>query len=91
MREFNRMKPPEVFKIKGEYTHRLELKVDDKEVGFAKFEYYNKPFPFYYLSYVEVDGFNRGNGYGKAIIQKIYDFGFMIYLAEPDPAPRDMF
>lgn len=68
------IKPPEVFEQMGAYHHRLELTIEGEKVGYVNFEYRNKPFPFYYISFGVLNLANRAKGWGKEAMLTINAF-----------------
>src|SRR3989338_10865690 len=58
--------------IRGE--DRIALKLNGKEVGFADLEYYEDPFPVYYLDYLSVDTDQRGSGHGSQLLEQVNAF-----------------
>jgi len=66
---------PEETNEKGEgYFHKLDLIVDGENIGKAELFYKNSPFPFYYLSWIDINPEKRGAGHGKNFLAAINQF-----------------
>ena len=67
---------PEVTNGKDQqgFFHRLDLIVDGEKIGQAEMFYKNAPFPFYYLSWIDIVAHRRGRGYGKTLLTAINRF-----------------
>ncbi len=70
MKKFEHFKPTET----EEKIHRIELRMDGDQVGFANLEYRNRPFPFYYVKLVFVLPHARNLGFGKEILAELNNF-----------------
>lgn len=54
--------------------HTIELVVKGEKVGDATLEYHSRPFPFYLVTFVEVEFGQQGQGYGSELVEKINEF-----------------
>jgi GNAT superfamily N-acetyltransferase len=54
--------------------HELQLCLDGKEVGYARLQYFNKPFPFYYIGHIFVQEEHRDKKLGVHLLEQINDF-----------------
>ena len=98
MPEFSHSRPPEVFGKEGYHTHKIEVGGDKEKIGYIEFEYYNDPFPFYYVSFLSVKSEKRGEGFGSALLEKINEFldtksrtGFLVNTISPDNPAKPMY
>lgn len=96
--DFSHRKPPEVFEKEGYQTHKIEIKENNERIGYVEFEYYNHPFPFYYVSYVLVKDELRGRGIGRKLLEKIDNFldtagraGILLNNISKSSPARDMY
>lgn len=92
------LKPPEVFEKMRAYHHRLELSVHGENVGYADFEYFSNPFPFYYISFVFVRPKARNQRFGREIMTTINKFlvdkrkaGLLVCTIEAEDATAGMY
>lgn len=74
MRNINYQSPKETHEQEDFYFHKLDLIVDGIEIGKAELFYKNSPFPFYYLSWVEIKPEYRGGGHGGFFLAAINEF-----------------
>jgi ribosomal protein S18 acetylase RimI-like enzyme len=74
MGEIRHIQPEQFFESESQYSHRLELFQEKEKVGDAYLVYTSKPFPFYYIAYLEVAREARGKGYGKELVDKVNHF-----------------
>mgnify|MGYP001561732809 CR=1 FL=1 len=74
MKKFEHFRPDEMNALEEGYTHRLELTEKGELIGFADFEYHNKPFPCYYVSIIFVREKHRGQGAGGEILDTVNTF-----------------
>ena len=99
MASFSHLKPHEVFEREGYHAHKLELR-DDKgeEIGYAEFEYYSDPFPFYYVAFISVADKYLKKGFGGNILRQVNGFldskgraGLLINAVEQNDPARSMY
>lgn len=73
-RRMQHIKPATMYELTREYVHRLQLVIENEPVGYAELEYYNKPFPFYYLSFLQVSENHKGQQFGSFVLDKFNSF-----------------
>lgn len=67
--------PPEESHPSPEYyAHTLKLEIKGQEIGYAHIKYITKPFPLYYVEYLEVYKEYKGEKYGREILLEINKF-----------------
>jgi len=54
--------------------HSFHIIVEKEDRGSLHVKYMNKPFPYYYASYLEVNPKEQGKGYGKQLLLKFNKF-----------------
>jgi len=74
MNEFEHIKPEDSFAEKGYYVHTLELRDGERKIGEAELIYKNDPFPFYYLSTIQIKEEEQDKGHGGQIIDQVNQF-----------------
>jgi len=74
MKQIEHLHPKEVYEEEREFMHKLELIDSGEHIGELELMYKNHPFPFYYLSYLNIDKPKRGKGYSGFFLENINKF-----------------
>ena len=74
MRDIKHYQPEETNEKSEGYFHKLNLIVDGENIGKAELFYKNSPFPFYYLSWIDIKQNKKGVGHGKNFLAAINQF-----------------